>query len=373
MPNIILLNLSPDLIKDKYVSYPIKKDVYTPFIDLISTLNTKFGVQVELYRVAPELRKLPKYGSFNGINDILYHLSEIATTQILGFKVVDFNITENVTVSVFDDLTNFINSYILRYGQFFEISIFNLALHNNKLDIIKFMLKLEDFNGIQMKQALSSVCDSENKYDYSYNLALKLVEMILNDPTERFYDVYIINEDHPKEDYPLDISEFDDEDIYNRAEIHWNIYVGAVKSGWWDIVFWASELPKDSYHEADNLNWWNIGFWNEMMRTYPRDIIQDIIDIIQNNDTELEIPYGIEFSYNNISSIRINTLYIAFRIGSQKLVDWVENVDNNLKLSNIDSETKNALLPLGIISNSLYLVQNLIDVGLDLKTYDSLD
>ena len=382
MTIIILLNLSPDLIKDKYVSCNIKS-TSIKIQDIKQMLTNKFGVELELYRIDPELKLLPDSQSINGVDDLLTAITYTSIYQILGFKVAvnhiyNFNITQTTIISYFDDIDNFINMYTSRYNKIFNNHLFNLAVDKNKPQIIDFMLKLEYFDGMQIKRALAYICNSNHKY--LHPLAIRLYEMLLKDPIELDNNYYISApgyEDGHYPDYDHIPDEISDRDFVDRSSIHYEIYNGAFNSGWWDIAYWASDLPENETDDFYTWGWWDIDYWRRKSQELNHDndtraIIERMIYTIENDEdlfSGLLVYIAGTFS-DSIYYQQKFLLGIAFRIGSPELVKWVGNVNDSLKLSNLDMDDKNFLLQLTTISNVPEMVQMLIDFDVDLRTFD---
>lgn len=436
MPVTILLNLSPDLIKDKYVPYEYEE--YSPISQINNSLSMRFNLPLLLYRVSPDLKLLnPR----RFLSSILTTMSKVDNYQIIGFKVsrqiINYkdkiienykNFGNNIQLAIANDnFAEFVRLYRELYGDLFNIATFGNVITQKRYFMAEYLLQLEnfqylDFNVDIMKDALILLCYDKN-FEYGYKLAIKLANMININPEEKF-------------------------DTINGENDYYTVSIAILSAyaGWWDIYHWTGtwvaiddqNIPianQELMHRIfDNLEEINIlrgrnpyeeeygeeqDYYEDERQEYGEEQVQELTrqnynpeipvfnpDIVVYNPyiiNNLETPYlpaniaetlgrsyinPIEYvdierpfydkdlypnCYTRMSYVRQDLMIIAFRRGILELVEYLGSVDDNLKITNLGPEIVKTLLEQAIIGNQAQMIQMLLDVGVKLNITNVYD
>ena len=354
MSKFTALNLSPDKIDMKYLSIPIKPD--TTIRDINTLLSAKFSLNIKLYRVSTNIKLLLEEYT---IEQYLTLLSKVTNYQVTGFKVF---ITTPKTVFYLKnksdddkqleyfikhgDAENFTKLYKSTYGENYQGYYLTVALRENQSSIIDFLLQLENFPKNVITAALLIVCEN-NKYTGSYRLGHKIVEMIKNDPIE------------------LDtLASGEISDLYS------NIYVQASDAGFWDIAVWSSQYFKMKYEDRDSSD----TIYHELREfKYFHDFHRGskLGHFYSKNLQNLQNMYYSDIM-SNMSCIRMYLLLLAFKYNKKILIEWLGNVDDNLKISNLNNDLKIDLLLVSLNTRHLdeSIVLLLLNAGIKLQGID---
>src|SRR3990167_4529679 len=348
MPELILINLSPNEISNKYLS--CSYDEQTKISDINNFLSTKFGLLIRLYRVAPELRSfLIDYT----IEEYLSLLSKVTDYQILGFKIIPPKAKEQ-TYSVLQELRRLVRSgefgefdklYKLYHDTYFDEGLFVEAVEKGNELVIDFMLQLEDFIEYSPSSSLLSVCVNKN-YGGGYKLAHKIVKIIENDPGEL-----------------KSLVSREREDLYIR------IFIRAFENNFWDIVVWSTQYFEISFrlnHETKYRHILDIKENRALFLKYG-----DSKDMYFYSEELRELQFvGYDRTLSNMSSIRLYLLLFSFRYHDSKLMEWLGEVDDNLKLSNLSNDLKADLIIAGLGNRSYDMISDVLDTNVNLQGVD---
>ena len=360
-----LLQKLPDLQKDANYRQEVIRDIS----DKLGLKYVDKNLTDELSVLSEELKI--EIISKLSINDIVslsatntYYRSLILDTEIINTKAQELNYTLDNSLSLDDqwrdllkyhdqnyygprclqvnepykcitlaieagNYEEFVKLYSERYGEIFDDAVFREIILNNQPEMAEYITNREDFDRTKVKWALIYLCSEYDKYD-GYSLAIKLVEMLNNDPDEN-------------------------PDLEAR-DLYYYVFDTSVVAGWWDIVYFAGRrimlghvrCPDSSKRNREIMNYVIKG-----LRKHYQYVLYDK-NLSTYSDSELFIDRQI-------------LMQIAFKKGAEDLANWLSSVDDNLKLENLGPEMTEVLLLQAIEGNQLGMLQKILNTGLRLN------